>query len=269
MSGLSGPILVLLGALLAAVPWSNVSAGEPAPQDRPNQLQAVDFAPLPAGGALVRLTFERQAQSPPSVLVNHYPIRRITFDFTDMLAVSGRQLIEIGPGGLRNIQVVPSGTRTRVILTLDRPFTFDTVLRGTILLITLRRQSWDIARGTGKWTDETDLAASRHGLREVGFERGESGEGRVFVDVSDASVPVEVRREANTVVVDFFDTQIPKSLLRRLDTQDFGTQFRTIDTYPVGGHARIAVELAGTTDVLVFQFNRRLILTPHPEPASR
>lgn len=260
------PFLVLLG-LLAGMPQGAAAAeGQP---PAPNNLQAVDFAPLPAGGALVRLTFERQAQSPPSVLVNHYPTRRITFDFPDMLATRGRQLIEIGPGGLRSIQIVTSGTRTRVILYLDQPFTFDTVLRGTIMLITLQRQSWGIARAPGKWTDGIALAPPRHGLREVGFERGESGEGRIFVDVSDASVPVEIRREANTVVVDLFDTQVPKSLLRRLDARDFGTQFRTIDTYPVGGHARIAVELAGATDVLVFQFNRRLILTPHLEPASR
>ncbi|HSE02154.1 MAG TPA: AMIN domain-containing protein [Burkholderiales bacterium] len=269
MSGLLGPILVLLGVLLAAAPGSNVSAGEAQPHDRPNHLQAVDFAPLPAGGALVRLIFARQAQSPPSVLVNHHPTRRITFDFPDTLAASGRQLIEIGPSGLRSIQIVTSGTRTRVILNLDRPFAFDTVLRGTILMITLRRQNWGIARAAGKWTDETDFTAPRHGLREVGFERSDSGEGRIFVDVSDASVPVEIRREANTVVVDLFDTQIPKSLLLRLDARDFGTQIWTIDTYPVGGHARIAVELAGATDVSVFQFNRRLILTPHLEAATR
>jgi type IV pilus assembly protein PilQ len=152
MPGLSGPIFVLLGALLAAGPGGDASAGEAQPQDRPNQLQAVDFAPLPAGGALVRLIFARQAQSPPSVLVNHHPIRRITFDFPDTVAASGRQLIEVGPGGLRTIQVVPSGSRTRVILNIDRPFSFDTILRGTILLITLRRQSWDIAALTSAFT---------------------------------------------------------------------------------------------------------------------
>lgn len=83
------------------------------------------------------------------------------------------------------------------------------------------------------------------------------------MEVSDATVPIEVRRQVNTVIVDFLHTQVPKMLVRRLDVQDFGTPISTIATYPVGGHARVAVEFAGAADVSVFQFNRRLILTPH------
>ena len=51
-------------------------------------------------------------------------------------------------------------------------------------------------------------------------------------------------------------------LARRLDVQDFGTPIRAIETYPVGGNARIAVELAGAGEVAVYQLDRRFILAP-------
>ena len=137
----------VLLCFIAGVPRGGVLAVEGQPHERPNQLQAVDYSLLPAGGVLVRLTFVGQAQAPPNVLVNHYPIHRITFDFPDTVSVAGKRLIEVGPRGLRTIQLVQSGTRMRVILNLDRPFTFETVLRGTELIITLRRPNWGVAWG--------------------------------------------------------------------------------------------------------------------------
>ena len=175
---------LVLMCVIAGVPQGAVLAAERQPHGSSNQLQAVDYSLLPAGGVLVRLTFAEPAQASPNVLVNHYPIHRITFDFADTVSVAGKRLIEVGPRGLRTIQLVQSGTRMRVILNLDRPFIFETILRGTELIITLRRPNWGVARGAGKWTDEIAFGAPRHGLCEIGFECGAFGEGRIFVRTS-------------------------------------------------------------------------------------
>ena len=78
-------------------------------------------------------------QAPPGWVVNHHPINRIAFDFPDTVSAAGKQPIEVGQRGLRSIQVVQGGTRTRLVLKLDRPFVFATSLEGKELLITLRR----------------------------------------------------------------------------------------------------------------------------------
>ncbi|MGH8675842.1 MAG: AMIN domain-containing protein [Burkholderiales bacterium] len=95
------------------------------------------------------------------------------------------------------------------------------------------------------------------------FQRGATGEGRIFVEVSDATAPIEVRRQGNTLIVDFLHAELPPQLLRRLDVQDFGTPIRTIETTSVGGHARMMVELAGAGEIAVYQVNRQIILSPH------
>lgn len=263
MPNLSWPVLVLLSLLLVGVPTGDASAAEPQPPAGPNNLQAIDYALLPGGGALIKVVFTRALQAPPGVMVNHHPINRIAFDFPDTVSASGKQPIEVGQRGLRSIQVVQSGRRTRLVLNLDRPFVFETSLEGKELLITLRRPHSGAARDAMRWSDETVPDVPRHGLREVGFQRGETGEGRIYVEVSDATVPIEVRRQGNTLVVDFLHAQLPPQLVRRLDVQDFGTPIRAIETYPVGGHARMMVELAGAGEIAVYQFNRQLVLTSH------
>ena len=74
-------------------------------------------------------------------MVNHHPIKRIAFDFPDTVSAAGRQAIEVGQRGLRSIQVVQGGTRTRLVLKLERPFVVATSLEGKELLITLRRHA--------------------------------------------------------------------------------------------------------------------------------
>jgi len=257
------PFLVLL-CLIAGVPQGDASAAEGQPPAGPNNLQAVDYAALPAGGALVKVVFTQPLKVQPGLLVSHHPGNSISFDFPNTVSEAGRQPIEVAQRGLRSIQVVQSGTRTRLVLNLDRPLIFETTLHGSELLITLRRPISGAARDAPRWPDGASPDVPRHGLREVEFQRGDSGEGRIVVEVSDAAVAVEVRRQGNTLIVDFLDARVAPQLVRRLDLQDFGTPILKIDTYPLGSHARLQVELAGAGEMSVYQFNRRLVLAPLP-----
>lgn len=256
------PFLVLL-CLIAGVPQGAASAAEARSPGGTNSLQAVDYALLPAGGALVRVVFAQALQAPPGILVNHYPNNRIALDFPGTVSAARKQPIEISQRGLRSIRVVQSGSRTRLVLNLDRPFQFETAVEGNVLLITLRRPDLGAARDVMSWPDPTAPELPRRGLREVGFQRGESGGGRIVVDMSDTAVPIEVHRQGHTLVVDFLQARIPPQLVRRLDVQDFGTPVRTIETHPIGSNARLRVELAGAGEISVYQFNRRLVLASH------
>ena len=114
--------LVLLWLLLAAAPTGAACAAEPQPRIATNSLQAVDYALLPGGAALIKVVFTQPLQAPPGWVVHHHPINRIAFDFPDTVSAAGKQPIEVGPRGLRSIRVVQVGTRTRLVLKLDRPF---------------------------------------------------------------------------------------------------------------------------------------------------
>jgi type IV pilus assembly protein PilQ len=227
-----------------------------------NTLQAVDYALLPGGGLLVKVAFQHELRSPPPVLVSHHPTFRISLDFADTVSAAGKQPFEVGQGGLRSFHVAQTGTRTRLVLNLDRPFTYETALKGNELLITLQRQRSSATGGIPTWSRPGAVDVPQRSLRDVAFQPGAAGAGRVLIEVSHASVPVDVHRRGNTLVLDFLHAQLPRDLARRLDVQDFGTPISAIEAYPVGANARIAVELAGAGEVAVYQLDRRFILAP-------
>jgi type IV pilus assembly protein PilQ len=262
MARLGSAALGLIWTLLAGLAASDASATESPPVPGRNTLQAVDYALLPAGGVLVKVTFRDTLANAPAVLVDHYPVHRITFDFPDIVSTVGKQPNDVARGGLRSFQVAQAGNRTRLILNLDRPFTHETAVKGNELLITLRRRPPSDARAAPSWSPQPVADGPRHSLREVAFQAGAMGAGSIHVEVSHAGMPVDVRRQGDMLILDFPQADLPRDLARRLDVQDFGTPIRAINTYPVSGYARIAVELAGAGEISVYQLDRQLILSP-------
>jgi len=256
-------VLGLIWALFFGLAAGGALAAESQQRTAVNSLQAVDYALLPAGGILVKVVFRDDLKAPPTVLVNHHPVFRISLDFADTVSAAGKQPFEVGQGGLRSFQVAQAGTRTRLVLNLDRPFTHETVVKGNELLITLQRRQSSAAGDVTGWSQPAVPDVPQRTLRDVAFHPGAAGAGRIVIEVSHATVPVEVRRQGNTLIVDFLHAQLPRELVRRLDVQDFGTPIRAIETYRLGGHTRMTVELAGAEDIAVYQVNRQFILSSH------
>jgi type IV pilus assembly protein PilQ len=260
------PVLLVrftLYALLIGVAASYASAADSQQRAARNTLQAVDYALLPAGGLFIKVVFRDALKTAPAVLVSHYPVYRISIDFPDTVSAAGKQPFEVAQGGLRSFQVAQAGDRTRLVLNLDRPFIYEAVVKGNELLITLQRRQPSAAREVSAWSRQAVLDAPLRTLRDVAFQPGAAGAGRILIEVSHASVPVDVRRQGNTLILDFLHAQLPRELVRRLDVGDFGTPIRAIETYPVGSHARMTVELAGADEIVVYQINRQLILSSH------
>jgi len=88
------PTVVLLG-VIAGMPAGGAVAAEAPPSAGPNTLQAIDYALLPAGGALVKAVFARPLPAPPSLLVNHYPSHRIALDFPDTVSAAGESWVVV------------------------------------------------------------------------------------------------------------------------------------------------------------------------------
>jgi type IV pilus assembly protein PilQ len=127
---------VVLCAMLIAVP--RVAAAQERPL--PNTLQAVEYALLPAGALMIKVSFRDGLKVLPPVIVTHHPVFRISLDFADTVSAAGKQPFDVGQGGLRSYQVAQTGTRTRLVLNLDRPFTHEMTLKGNELLISLQRR---------------------------------------------------------------------------------------------------------------------------------
>lgn len=255
------PLLVLFWPFLVGGTVHEAVSAEPQ-QTALNSVQALDYAILPGGNIVIRLALKHELREPPSVVASHHPTANIVMDFAGTVSEIGKHPVEVNQRGLRSLQVVQAGTRTRLVISLVRPLVYETALKGKELLITLQRPQGAASGDAGRRFADAAPGATKHALREVAFQRGETGEGRIIVELSDTATPIEVRLQGKALIVDFLDSTLPLQLERRLDVGDFGTAVRAIETYRLGNHVRMKIELEGAGEYSAYQLSRQFIVAP-------
>ena len=187
---------------------------------------------------------------------------RIAFDFVDTDNRSGHNSIELPQGEVRSVAIVQSGERSRIVLNLKRPLSYETTIDGNAIVVAL--EPTPSAAATAQSGTVYNFARSDgardHALRDVDFRRGKEGEGRVVVELSDPGVGVDIRQQGQSVVVDFIGTQLPENLRRRLDVSDFGTPVRTVRAFQQGENARLVIEPQGLWEHNAYQSDTQFVV---------
>src|SRR5690606_33390692 len=92
---------------------------------------------------------------------------------------------------------------------------------------------------------KAERSEEMNSVRDLVFRRGEQGQAQILLDLSDGSVPLDVRRTSTGVVVDMQDTIIPDRLLSRRDVNDFATPVTSVSTSSKGNQARVEIVAKG------------------------
>ncbi|MEL7184956.1 MAG: type IV pilus secretin PilQ family protein, partial [Pseudomonadota bacterium] len=105
-------------------------------------------------------------------------------------------------------------------------------------------------------------------ISAVDFRRTRDGGGRVVVNLTDPSTPVDIRQEGGRVVAVFKDTNLPAELMRRLDVMDFATPVTTVDTLRTNLDTRIVISADGKYEQLAYQSDNEFTIEINPAPES-
>src|SRR5687768_13084812 len=222
-----------------------------------NTIESINVSPASGGKIMVRVTLkEAPASAPAGFTVNNPP--RIAFDFPNTTSGLGRTTQEVGEGDLRSVNVVQAGDRTRLVFNLNRVSAYDTQIDGRTLLITLQGPAATAgAAGTTTQFAQVQPGDSRHALRDIDFRRGNAGEGRVVIDLSDNAVGIDLKVQGKAIVIEFVNTALPQNLQRRLDVTDFGTPVQPVSAVAQGNNARVVIEPAGNWEHTAYQSDSR------------
>jgi type IV pilus assembly protein PilQ len=230
-----------------------------------NSIDSLTVSKGTSGRTIVKFTLKNPLANPPAgFAINNPP--RIALDFLDTGNGLGRTAQEVSDPALHSLNVVQVGNRTRVVFNLNKPQSFDTQIDGNTVLVTLLDQaapSADVATTVSRFA-EPKPGATGHSLRDVDFRRGKNGEGRVIVDLSDSSTGIDIRQQGKSLIIDFINTSLPRSLERRLDVSDFATPVTTVDTFSQNGNARIVIEPKGLWEHSAYQADNRFIVEIKP-----
>ncbi len=236
-------------------------AAGPAGAQTTNSIDSLVVSKGPSGRTLVRFTLKAPPANPPAGFAIANPAR-VALDFLDTGNGLGRTTQEISDPSLRSVNVVQAGNRTRVVLNLNKPQTFETQVDGNVVVVTLfdQSESLDAKAQPVQRFAEARPGDVRHALLDVDFRRGSNGEGRIIVDMSDNSTGIDIRQQGKLLIVDFIGASVPRNLERRLDVQDFATPVVSVDTLAQGGNARMIIEPKGLWEHSAYQADKRFIL---------
>ena len=225
-----------------------------------NAVQSVETTTLPGGKVVVRVNLKKALTATPAGFTVGNP-PRIALDLPDTGNAIGRNNVEANLGPLSSVSVVQAGTRTRLVLNLNKSVEYDTTIDGKSLLIALGDVGATAAPVNANPSfAEAAPGSARHTIRDVDFRRGAAGEARIVTTLSDAQAGINIRQQANGVVVDFIGTELPKALQRRLDVADYGTPVQIVETYALGGNTRMVIQPKGGWEYSAYQTDNSFIV---------
>ena len=229
-----------------------------------NSIQSLSVSSAVGGKLVLKVGLKNApANLPLNFTINTPP--RIAFDFPNTMNELGKSTQEFGEGDLRSANIVQVGNRTRLVVNLNQMLVYGTQIVGNDLLITLQGKVTDAASaGIISRFSEAKPNAQKHSLVDFDFHRGRNGEGRVQVDLSDASIGIDVKQQGKNLIVDFQKTSLPRNLQRKLDVTDFGTPIEGVDVFVQGDNVRMVIEPKGLWEHAAYQADTRFIVEVKP-----
>jgi len=232
-------------------------------------LKDIDFASLSGDRLEMRLQFDNTPPDPRSYTIDEPA--RITLDLFGVASGLASKYHALGVGNARSVTVLEAGDRTRVVVNLTELVNYSTSVEGNTLYIMLGSGGTGFAQQDaaeeGASYAQSPTAAAGSSLRtitNIDFRRGQSGEGRVEISLSQPDVEIDIDQQGNNVQVNLANARIPEKLQRRLDVVDFATPVHIVDALPDGAGSKIVIEADGSYDYLAYQADDKLVLDFKP-----
>ena len=233
--------------------FATAQAADPQPL---NALKEINFAGLPGNQVQITMELSQGAANPASFTIDNPA--RIAFDLPATRSELKKRSQPIGIGPAKSITAVEVKGRTRVVLNLFEMVPYETRAEGNKIVVVLGSAGSTTTVAAAPASAPAGSGTAQAGSRtpsvtDVDFRRGDQGEGRIIVTLSDPSIPVDMHQEAGKVVLDMHGAELPEALQRRLDVTDFATPVKTIDTEATSRGTRMEITSIGEYEHLAYQ----------------
>lgn len=213
----------------------------------------------------VRIRAQGQLSKPEGFIMSNP--NRIVLDFNNVANATGNNVHAFNLRFLRDLQFAQAGNRLRAVINVDARVQFKINSSGQDLYIILRPEASVVSDVTRKYPSgnldpegKADIVYSQTALNDVRFRRGEKGEGKLIVTLSNENVVPDITRRGDGVLLLLKNTSTPVRLRQNLDVVDFATPVKTVSVSQEGNSARIHIETKGLWEYTSYQVNNTLIV---------
>lgn len=230
-------------------------------------IESIEFASLPGDKTEIRLIFDGVPPEPTGYTIEQPA--RIVLDMPGVVSALDEKHHNLGIGNARRVSIISTKDRTRAIVNLTRLVSYETEIRGNTLYLVVGADSTAGLPAQPEFAAADDRSPTQRTVTDsqvldIDFRRGEEGEGRIIVKLSNPKAPVNVTSDGGRIKVEIRNTVLPKNLQRRLDVTDFATPVQLVDTIQEGSHVTLTVTAIGDYDYLAYQADDTLTINVNP-----
>lgn len=162
-------------------------------------MEDIEFSSLPGDKTEIRMIFDGMPPDPTGYTIEQPA--RIALDLGGVTSGLPAKHHPLGSGNARSVTVVEAGDRTRVIVSMSELVAYSSRVIGNSLYVLVGAEDDGLVSDHSKeptFAADTSRAATYDDefpiIEEVDFRRGENGEGRVIVRLSDVGIGVDVNQ---------------------------------------------------------------------------
>ena len=209
-----------------------------------SDVTAANYSSNAAGDVII--TLSTSGDDPNVSVFSTESPARIILDLADTNSQVDASPVTVGIGSVQKFTTMTAGGRTRLMVDLSRPVTYDYQSSNgqVVLSMTGSGTSSAAPRHSGR---------TKHSVENVDFRRGEDGQSRVIVSLNQDSANISVNSREGGLSIDIFDTNLPQQLDQRLDVVDFATPVQIIESGQTGSAVRLELEIAGLYEHMAYQ----------------
>jgi type IV pilus assembly protein PilQ len=235
-----------------------------------NVLQDIRF--VPGEGGRVDITMQMAEGGVDAQIFTTDEPPRIAVDLGDTRNDVVQRRIAVGSGATSAISAVEAAGRTRVVVDLFRPASYETRMVGNDFVLSISGGGNAAVSGTGAPALNSPDPAKRIGagveVSNIDFRRTPEGAGRVVLTFSGEGASGDLQTEGQRVVVDLPGVRLPQSLVQKLDVVDFATPIRYVDASESANGTRISLSVAGPYESMAYQSGNEYVIEVAPPAAA-
>ena len=225
-----------------------------------NVLQDISYAPLSGGKVQITLKLAAPAVAPTIFTTENPP--RIAVDIADTHSAVAQRHIEVNSGATSGINTIEAAGRTRVVVDLFRPSTYESRSEGNNFILTVGGGVTAAAAASAVVaTDQTKtVGATTIEITNIDFRRGKNGEGRIVVTFSGEGASADLQRKGDHIALEIYNAKLPTQFAQKLDVLDFATPVQFVETRTKGGGAHMDITAKAPFDQLAYQSGNQYVV---------
>ena len=247
-----GTLCLFLGLV-----WAKVGAAQPV------MIEDITFTAQPGAQLEVRLKFS----APPSADIESYTIEdpaRIVLDFPDTQSGLEEKRYALSQANATSVMVLESGDRTRLIVNLIQLVPFKSRVSGREMTLLVGEDDGPMVAASSATdilrTDANRVERVVSEITDLAFQRSPEGEGLLILTLTNPGVDASIFSEGGDITLQFTNTNVRESLIRRFDVTDFATPVQGIEVSTTERGTRLKLRADGLYDYLAYQTGDEYIL---------